>query len=238
MTDHEHWDEQAAGFALHGLDPDEEAAFLDHLATCPQCADSLGQHELVAAQLGSISHFQDADEAPPWESMRDAILGPREDAAEVADLGAHRRRYNVSRRVLAVAAAIVLIAGGGIAIWRVTSSGSSSCSASASAACHQIQLDAASGQTLASAVVHNDSITVTPTNMPNAPSGKTYVLWQQPRGGTATPIGEFTAGTGSPATVSLRAPLADTEAFAVSLESASGPPPAIPSDTLASGTVT
>jgi anti-sigma-K factor RskA len=133
-----------------------------------------------------------------------------------------------------VAAAVVLVAGGGIAIWRHSSGGSSSCSASAG--CQQIQLDAASGQTLASAVVRGDRITVTPTNMPDAPSGKTYVLWQQPSGEPATPIGEFTAGTGSPATVSLHAPLADTQAFAVSLESAAGPPPATPSDTLASGT--
>ena len=190
----------------------------------------------MAAQLGSISHFQDSDQAPSWESMRAAILGARTDEPDVADLSAHRRRYTVSRRVLAVAAAIVLVAGGGIAIWRVDERRVRS-SCSTSAGCQQIQLDAASGQTLASAVVRGDTITVTPTNMPNAPSGKTYVLWQQPRGGTATAIGEFTAGTGSPATVSLHAPLADTQAFAVSLESAAGPPPATPTDMLASGTI-
>jgi anti-sigma-K factor RskA len=243
MTDHQHWDELAAGYALHGLTPEEETEFVTHLETCQQCAASLADHELVAAQLGTISHFQDSESAPSWESMRDAIIGepaePQEDAGdagdtEVADLDAHRRRYAVSRRVLAAAAAVVVLVGGGIAIWRVSSGGSTSCSASAG--CHQIQLDATSGQTLASAVVRNDSITVTPTNMPNAPSGKVYVLWQRQHSGLATPISEFTAGTGITSTATLQAPYATTSAFAVSLEKATGTPPTVPSDVLALGT--
>jgi anti-sigma-K factor RskA len=237
MTDHQHWDELAAGYALHGLTSEEEAEFVAHLETCPQCAASLADHELVAAQLGTISHFQDTDDAPSWESMRDAIIGqaaaPTEES-EVADLDARRRRYNVSRRVLAAAAAFVVLVGGGIVVWRVSSGGSTSCSASAG--CHQIQLDATSGQTLAKAVVHNDSITVTPTNMPNAPSGKVYVLWQKPHRGLATPLSEFTAGTGVTATATLKAPYTTTAAFAVSLEKATGPPPTVPSDVLALGT--
>jgi anti-sigma-K factor RskA len=230
MTDHEQWDELAAGYALHGLTPEDEAVFLAHLDTCAECVASLKQHDLVAAQLGSISHYQD-DEAPSWESMRTAILGPRTEATPVADLDDRRRRYNLSRRVLAAAAAVVIVAGGGIAIWRVASSGSSNCSASSG--CHQVQL-AASGRTLAKVVVHGTSVTVTPTNMPAAPAGKTYVLWQQPRSGAATPIGEFTASSSAPLTVALRTPFAQISAFAVSLEK-SGPPPATPTDMLASG---
>jgi anti-sigma-K factor RskA len=231
MTDHEQWDELAAGYALHGLTPEDDAVFLAHLDTCPECIAGLKQHELVAAQLGSISHYQDDDEAPSWESMRTAILGPRTETTPVADLDERRRRYNVSRRVLAAAAAVVIVAGGGIAIWRVASDGSASCSAAAG--CHQIQL-AASGRTLAKVVVHGTRVTLTPTNMPAAPAGKTYVLWQQPRAGAATPIGEFTAGTSGPLTIALRAPFAQTSAFAVSLEK-SGPPPATPTNMLASG---
>lgn len=234
MTDHEQWDELAAGYALHGLAPDEEVAFVDHLETCSVCAASLKEHELVAAQLGSISHFQDIDQAPSWESMRDVILGARPEPSAVADLSAHRRRYNISRRVLAVAAAVAIVAGGGIVTWRLANGGSPSCSASAG--CHRIQLDAG-GRTLAAVVVHNDSVTVTPTNMPAAPTGKIYVLWQVPSTGRPTPIGEFTAGSGAPvATSRLSAPYSDTSAFAVSLEQAAGAPPTTPSDTLASGT--
>jgi anti-sigma-K factor RskA len=84
-------------------------------------------------------------------------------------------------------------------------------------------------------VVADNSVTVTPTNMPAAPAGKIYVLWQQPRSGAATPIREFTAGTSAPLTVALHTPFAQTAGFAVSLEKATGTPPATPTDMLASG---
>jgi hypothetical protein len=206
MTDHEHWDELAAGYVLHGLSPDEQASFVNHLETCDHCLESVKELEPVSLP------------------------------AEVTDLDARRRRYNVSRRVLAAAAAVVVVAGGGIAIWRIASSGSS---CSASAGCHEINLDAAGGKELASVVVHNNTVTVTPTNMPAAPVGKVYVLWQQPRNGRATPLSEFKAAPGSAApTGALGAPYSDTAAFAVSLESAAGGPPVVPSNTLASGTAT
>lgn len=232
MNEHEQWDELAAGYALHGLSPADEQLFVAHLETCTDCAATLREHELVAAQLGSISHYQDNDQAPSWESMRDRILGPRTEAPAVVDLAERRRRYTASRRVLAAAAAVVIVAAGGITVWRL-STGGSSCSAASG--CHQIQLDA-SGKTLASLVVRNNTVTVTPTHMPAAPAGKVYVLWQQPRGGRATALSAFTAAAGSPATVTLRDPYAKTAAFAVSLEPASGSLPKRPTDTLASGT--
>jgi hypothetical protein len=231
MSEHEQWDELAAGYALHGLSPADEELFVTHLEGCTDCAASLNEHELVAAQLGSISHYQDLDEAPSWESMRDRILGPRTEAPAVVDLAEHRRRYDISRRVLAAAAAVVIVAGGGIAIWRVASGGSG---CSAASGCHQIQLDAGS-KTLASLVVHNNRVTVTPTNMPAAPTGKIYVLWQQPLDGQATPISEFTAQSGAADTVDLHDPYTKTAAFAVSLETRTGTLPTHPSDTLASG---
>jgi anti-sigma-K factor RskA len=231
MTDHEQWDELAAGYALDSLSAEDETLFVAHLETCAECASSLKEHELVAAQLGSISHFHDNDEAPSWESMRAAILGDSAEVTPVSDLAARRRRYNVSRRVLAAAAAVVIIAAGGITAWRLTSG--SSCAASSG--CRQIQLDA-SGKTLASLVVRNNAVTVTPSNMPPAPAGKIYVLWQQPRTGPASPLSEFTAGTKAPAHATLMAPYAQTAAFAVSLENATATPPSTPSNTLASGT--
>jgi anti-sigma factor RsiW len=236
MSEHDYWDELAAGYALHGLSPDEQSSFITHLATCEACQLSVGEHELVAAQLGSISHYRENDEAPSWESMRASIMSSRSDTSTVVDLGAHRRRrYDVSRRLLAAAAALVVIAGGGIAVWRM-SGNSSSCSTSHG--CHTIHLDAAAGHTEASLVVRNSAITVTPTNMPAAPIGQTYVLWQLPRNGRATPVAEFTAGSGKTATGNLTVAYSDTSAFAVSVESSTGPPPSTPSNTLASGTVT
>jgi anti-sigma-K factor RskA len=234
MPEHEYWDELAAGYALHGLSADEETAFTAHLASCEECAANVKDHELVAAQLGSISHYQDADEgAPSWESMRTAIVGDDPQPSAVVDLATRRRRYDLSRRSLSVAAAAVLVAGSGIATWRLTAGGSSGCSASDG--CHVVKLDAARGKTLGSLTVRNGSVSVVPTNMPPAPAGKVYVLWQVPRDAQATPISEFTAGTKTPAPGALAVSYADTQQFAISLEPASSAPPEAPSNTLASG---
>jgi anti-sigma-K factor RskA len=238
MTEHEHWDELAAGYALHGLAPDEETLFVEHLATCEECKESLKDHDLVAAQLGSIAHYRETDDAAPsWESMRQSIVGAHvagPDDGNVVDLAARRRRYEISRRTLAAAAAVVIVAGGGVLTWHVVRGGGSTCSASAG--CHAIQLDAAQGRSLASLVVRHDGVTLTPTNMPAAPAGKVYVLWQVPSDAPATPISEFRSGTGgAAATGHLDVAYADTQQFAVSLEPATTSPPKRPSNTLASG---
>ncbi|HTW20536.1 MAG TPA: anti-sigma factor [Mycobacteriales bacterium] len=228
MTDHRRWEELAAGYALHALDPADEAEFEAHLETCPTCAADLSDHEYVAAQLGSISHFPDVDAAPSWTTIRSTVVGTQA-STPVGDL-AGRRRYAVSRRVLAVAAAVVLVAGG-LTAWQVASGGSG---CSASAGCHTITLDAGK-KAVASVVVRNERVTIEPTAMPPAPAGKVYVLWQLPRNGTATAIAEFSGAQGNSARTSLKSPYSDTAAFAVSLEH-SGPPPVMPSNTLASGT--
>jgi len=98
-----------------------------------------------------------------------------------------------------------------------------------------VRLDAAQGRSLANLTIRNNSVTVTSTHLAAAPAGKVYVLWQVPRDAKATPISEFTAGSGdATATGALSAPYSETQQFAVSLEPA-GPPPAAPSNTLASG---
>jgi hypothetical protein len=232
MNEHDYWDELAAGYALHGLAPDEETSFVAHLETCEQCGASVTDHEFVAAQLGAIAHYREDDEAPSWESMRRAVIGDAPAAAAVVDLDSRRRRYDVSRRVLAAAAAVVVIAGGGIATWRLTTGGNG---CTTSDGCHMIELDAAAGHSEASLVVRGGAVTLTPTSMPAAPIGDTYVLWQLPRTGRATPVTEFTAGSGTKATGTLRVAYSDTEAFAVSLENAADAPPSTPSNTLASG---
>jgi anti-sigma-K factor RskA len=220
---------------LHGLSPEEDALFAEHLATCEECAASVAEHEFVAAQLGSISYYPESEDAPSWESVRAAIITAGSDDPKIVDLSTRRRRYDGSRRVLAAAAVVIVLAGGGIVAWRATNHGTS---CSASNGCHVIELDAAAGHTLASVMVEDNAATVTPTSMPTAPAGKTYVLWQLPRNGQAIPITDFTAGSGTSVTGDLRVNYSDTAAFAVSLESAAGAPPSTPSNTLASGAST
>ncbi|MBV9486731.1 MAG: anti-sigma factor [Frankiaceae bacterium] len=232
MTEHEYWDELAAGHALHALTGEEESTFLDHLSTCAECAASVSDHEMVAAQLGSIAHYREPEAATPsWESMRAAIVGDR--SAEITDLGERRRRrHELSRRSLSAAAAAVVLAGGGVVAWQLSSSGGTSCVASQG--CHVVELQAAGGKTAASLTVRNSIVTMDASSMSAAPIGKVYVLWQQPRDGRAKPIKEFTAASGATVAASLTTPYSDTQQFAVSLETV-GPPPLAPSNLLASG---
>jgi anti-sigma-K factor RskA len=251
-SNHEFWDELAAGYALRALAPDEEMQFETHLATCAECSAALADHEMVAAQLGSIAHYRETSDDPPsWESMRESILGGTVDGAlddtdvavetygpvEVDELAARRQRFRGSRRILAAAAAVIVIAGGGVAIWQATTSSSSSCSASPG--CHTISLDAAGGTQAATVEVRDNTVTMPTADMPTAPAGKIYVLWELPRNGQATPIATFNVGDGSALpTATLQSPYADISGFAISEEDAQGAPPEAPSNTLAQGVAT
>jgi hypothetical protein len=73
--DHAHYDELAAGYALHALDPDDELQFLGHAGQCPRCQQSLADYAEVAAAL--------ADTAPAAEPSPQ--LGDRIMAAAIGD---------------------------------------------------------------------------------------------------------------------------------------------------------
>jgi hypothetical protein len=48
---HEPYDELAAGFALHALDPEDQRQFLLHVADCARCQAAVGDYTEVAAAL-------------------------------------------------------------------------------------------------------------------------------------------------------------------------------------------
>jgi Anti-sigma-K factor rskA/Putative zinc-finger len=49
--EHAHYDELAAGYALHALDAEDERQFLRHLSDCPRCREALSDYTEVAAAL-------------------------------------------------------------------------------------------------------------------------------------------------------------------------------------------
>jgi Anti-sigma-K factor rskA/Putative zinc-finger len=49
--EHAQFDELAAGYALHALDPEDERQFLRHLSDCPRCREALSDYTEVAAAL-------------------------------------------------------------------------------------------------------------------------------------------------------------------------------------------
>jgi len=126
--------ELATGWALHALEPADEAVFARHLPTCSECAAEVRATEDMAVLLAA-----DVEQLDPPAHLRDAVLSaarspqvPRQNqpvgmaprqheatsatpSSSVGDLAARRRRRLAPRRmVLAAAAAGVLRGGGGL----------------------------------------------------------------------------------------------------------------------------
>ncbi|WP_448613052.1 anti-sigma factor domain-containing protein [Modestobacter sp. URMC 112] len=66
--DHEAFDELAVGWALHALEPEDEAAFTEHLASCRRCALTVAETSEVMAALAA-----DLPPAEPSPALRDRI---------------------------------------------------------------------------------------------------------------------------------------------------------------------
>ena len=235
MTTHDQWDELAAGYALHALEPDEELRFTEHLAGCAECAASLRDHDLVAAQLGSLAHSDEDVPAPGWNTLRGSIVG----TAAPVSLEDHRRtRARRQPWLLGAAAAAVLIAGAGVAVWQTQGTSTTPAARAISACehrtgCSVIRLHASSGAEPGAVLVSGDRVTMVPLAMQAPPAGKQYVLWQVLRSGAPTPINGFRSASDT-SSAPLVMSYADTAAFAVSLETTTWPP-SQPSKLLAIG---
>lgn len=194
--DHTHYDELAAGYALHALDPEDELEFAGHVEDCPRCLQALADYAEVAAALADT-----APAAEPDQHLGDRILaaaaadrslsnggrpaGPPaavdgdnnqagKPSAGVASLRQrqHRRRRSPRRLPLAAAAAAVLIAGGGI--WAGLSGNGGSVVGQSTVAgclrahqCREVELtDAAGHAPAAKVIVTAGSVWLMPSGIP------------------------------------------------------------------------
>jgi hypothetical protein len=244
--DHTHYDELAAGYALHALDPAEELEFAGHVEDCPRCLQALADYAEVAAALAGT-----APAAEPDQQLGDRILaaaaadrslsnggrrtGPPaagggqagEPPAALASLRQHRHRRSPRRLQLAAAAAAVLIAGGGI--WAGLSGNGGTPSPPTAAGCmhapqcHEIELtDAAGHEPAAKVIVTAGSVWLVPTGIPaDDTARRIYVLWQISGAHVPLAVGSFDVrGHGGTAIRigKLAVTYHGTLAFAVSLE--------------------
>jgi anti-sigma-K factor RskA len=219
MSDHEYWEELAAGHALSALEPAEETEFVAHLEGCLHCQEVLADHAFVAAQLGTLV---DAVETPSWDRIRPVLTPAPERVAEVVPIASRRRR--APALLGAAAAALVAVAGTAVLLSSGGGRGTQqealdACAASTS--CHVVQLADA-----ASLVVDSDGARMLPKHMTAAPAGQVYVLWQLPRDGRPTMVAtlEDTANGAVGETHSLPLGYDQTAAFGVSLEPANSVP--------------
>lgn len=76
--DHEAYDELAVGWALHALEPEDETAFVGHLADCPRCTATVAQTHEVMAALST-----DLPVTEPSEGLRDRLRAAVQDTEQV-----------------------------------------------------------------------------------------------------------------------------------------------------------
>jgi anti-sigma-K factor RskA len=227
-SEHDRWEELAAGHALNALEPEETEAFTAHLAGCERCRRVLADHDFVASQLGTL--VDDQEDAPSWQRIRAGVLP--DVPVSLAEERARRR----PPRLVAVAASVVLLLAAGVAALLLTDRSRSSqeqvlASCAASTSCHVVHL-----QGKADVVVTEDTVRLLPKALGAPPAGRVFVLWQLPRAGRPTMIG--TLGSTDDGSVGeahrLALPYDSTAAFGVSAEPASVVPTG-PTDVVALG---
>jgi hypothetical protein len=76
--EHRRWDELAVGWALHALEPEDEALFAAHLADCERCARTVAETaEVMAAMAG------DLPQAEPSEGLRERLRAAVEETEQL-----------------------------------------------------------------------------------------------------------------------------------------------------------
>lgn len=252
-SDHDAYEELAAGYALDALDPGDASRFERHLAHCARCQAALAAFGDVAASLGEV-----APEASPRPELRDRIVlsvlqAPGADIGDIGSRAAHPagrgspgvtdlvRRHHHSRIRLLAAAAVLVVAGvvGGLV---ATSGGIGSPPArcTAAAGCNQVTLTSALTHRFAARViVRGGDVWVRPVALaPNDTARQIYVLWEI--GPTKKPValGSFDVAPRAHQAIAvggLALPYRDAAAFAVSLEKGRRVP-TTPGDVVALGT--
>lgn len=246
---HREQQELAVGWALHALDPADEAVFRAHLPGCERCQATVRETEEVGAALAlGVRQVQPPD-----------VLGER--IREVTgEAGSGPPRTGASRRVgwrvtarsaLLAAAAVVLVAlSVGLGLRAVQLDAERDVAAQRAAelsnvlelaadpATRTIELTGPDGRPLARLLAGPDSRVLLPVALPaNRTSDQIYVLWGL-RPGDAVPLRTFDVAA-EPFAVQPVGPDATVDSFggyAVSLEPGRTMP-AAPSRVLASGQV-
>jgi len=258
-ADHQRYDELAVGWALHALEPEDEAEFSRHLAGCARCAETVAE---TTEAMGAMA--ADLPAAEPSEGLRARLraavgateqvhrpTAPPEPVAPPvlpAVVPAPRRRRALSLSLVAAAVAAAL----GLGVWNLGLR-SERAELSSTVAEQQDVVDAllspdrvvldplgADGRPVATVVPHGEDLEVVTHGLTvNDAASTTYVVWGVGDDG-AKPLGTFdvdrsqtelrTVGSGLTG-------LDDYPTYAISLEPGREAPSA-PTEVVATGQVT
>ncbi|SER91448.1 Anti-sigma-K factor rskA [Lentzea xinjiangensis] len=249
-------EELAVGWAMHSLEPDEEALVRDHLPTCPACRRTVESTQEVLAGIGGAVR----QEQPP-PHLRARLLEqiehtPQEVPApqpptHAAPHPIHpQSRRRTGRTLLAAAAALAVLVGGSYLGVRVnqlsddvtaaqarTDELNKALSLAADPATNRAVLRTKTGDEVAVVLSNPTSGAVMPVKLEPNDSGHVYVVW-----GASTeppvPLAMFDvrAGSTDPRLLAWSSQAHKHTTFAVSLEPGRQAPPK-PSEVLAGGQV-
>lgn len=245
--------ELAVGWALHCLEPAEEAEFAGHLPWCDDCSRTVEQTEEVGVSLAMAV----PDVAPPAELEERVRRIPEAAAPDDASVVSLRRRLSAAvrssraARVLTAAAAVALVAvsvGLGVRVSQLdaeraqlagqTTALSEAVERAADPSAERISLLQPDGMPVAMILAAPDQLTLVPVGLPaNRAGSQVYVLWGL---GAGAPVAleAFDVSDDAP-TVHTVGSVPQERAFtayAVSLEPGRTAPSS-PSDVMASGQV-
>lgn len=197
--------ELSAAYALDALDPSDQDAFEEHLATCARCREEVAELAAVAGALACA--------APPAalpRSLRDRVLEAAR--AERPDVVPLRPRWAVP---VAAAAAIAACAAIGLGAWDVSLH--DQLAGSRRAALLRVPVSGASGSVVLAA---GGTGALVLSDLAAAPAGETYEAWVI-SGRAVSPAGLFRGG-GPTTIVALSHPVPAGSQVAVTVEPAGG----------------
>jgi anti-sigma-K factor RskA len=251
--------EQAVGWALHALEPDEEIAVALHLPECPSCRAAVHETEEVVAGLGFA-----AEQVEPPAGLRAAIMNAavetpqnvpvrtRPAEPEPVAVRAQQRpaepppSWMTRRRLVAASVALVaVVAVGGLAVRTVqleqmrtqqAQSISELVGTLAPSGSRHAVLAAGDGAAMGAVVLDNGVRKLVTVGMPPNTASTTYVLWGIDGRSAPVALGTFDV-TSTDAHVQSVGSMGQNDgytAYAVSLEKGRAAPPA-PSTVVAKG---
>ncbi|KQW47779.1 anti-sigma factor [Nocardioides sp. Root1257] len=173
-------------YAVDALDDLERVAFERHLAGCDECQDEVTSLREAAGLLAETTSTQ------PPAALRDRVLAdiatvrplPPEAPTAAPAASAPHRRHGRGARLLAAAAAVVVLGAGATVVWQEPWQDSTSETPSVTDAvltaadARSTSLDFPGGAK--ATVTHSDSLgeaVIVTEKMPPPPAGKVYQLW-------------------------------------------------------------
>ncbi len=163
----------SGAYVLDAIEPDERAAFEAHLAECESCREEVDALRAAAATLG--------DPAQPPPGLRSRVLALAEQTPQLPPLVDHapvvRRRW--VPRLLAAAAAVVLLAGIGIGLRNASDEPDAVTASQVFSASDARRASVPLGDGEVRVALSKDlgRLAVDGADMPAPPTGKAYQLW-------------------------------------------------------------